>query len=176
MVLYSHFTLHKLFRGGGLWDSILTARQFTNTLTNSRRAVRWNSHCKAVNKHFAEGGSHRVMNYSTSIQVYTVERKATPPPPSSLILGTFDQHPNPCRQYALPWTHSRLVRKNADRGSDVGQTSPKLMTMGGGGLPCALYSSLLYAKHCFGWRWVRENDKSLCEVAKVCKAVLLHMW
>ena len=43
-----------------------------------------------------------------------------------------------------------VVSNTADRGSGVGQTSPKLMTKGrggrgGGGLPCPLYSTLLYA-------------------------------
>ena len=33
----------------------------------------------------------------------------------------------------LPLTHSTLVPNTADRGSDVGQKSQKLMTMDGGG-------------------------------------------
>ena len=70
----------------------------------------------------------------------------------------------------MPWTHSTLVLKTADRGSGVGHMSPNIKTKGGGGcFWLYIYSSVLYGYATIGvitlcamwWGQLRENDVTM---------------
>ena len=60
-----------------------------------------------------------------------------------IIVALFVENNRSLCNTVLWGQSTTLVPNTANRGSDVGKMSPKLMTMGegwgGGGLPCALY-------------------------------------